>query len=207
MKQIKQLKYNSVVRCLKYSPDKKRLVVGAYDKIRILDEHYELVKEIEHKIMEFQQICFNQQGDQMAAVNNGLLKVWNSSHFTIFRTLQLQNQATRIEFTPDDQYLICFNQNNPSNVTILQTFDYSIVLYNWTIEGQLYKSSFSRDCKYWAVSSYQQQRLAIYNTKEKIQIKSPNFTLEQFLNQLVRKNDELTQGQITFDENFANIHV
>jgi tricorn protease-like protein len=89
MKQIKQIKYNSVVRCLKYSPDKKNLVVGAYDKIRILDENYELIKEIEHKITEFQQICFNNKGDQMAAIHNGLLKIFNSSNFTVIRTLQL----------------------------------------------------------------------------------------------------------------------
>jgi hypothetical protein len=54
MKIIKEIKYNSVIRSLKYSPDKKHLIIGAYDKIRILYENYELVKEIEHKITEFQ---------------------------------------------------------------------------------------------------------------------------------------------------------
>ena len=37
----------------------------------------------------------------------------------------------RVEYSPNDKFLFVINPSNPSNISIFDTKDYSLVLKNW----------------------------------------------------------------------------
>jgi len=80
----------------------------------------------------------------MASISSsGLIKIWNTVDFSFLNTIQLKNVATRIEFSPDDRYLVAFHYNNPTFITILKTKDYSVFLDTWKESFHIWKSAFS----------------------------------------------------------------
>lgn len=88
----------------------------------------------------------------MATINDGELKVWKTEDFELIKEISLSNKATRIEYQPDDNVLITYNQSLPCKVIALQPSNFSIVKDDWVIQADNWISAFSRDSNLWAVS-------------------------------------------------------
>ena len=55
--------------------------------------------------------------------------IWKTSHFEKYSdTVYLENQCTRIEYTPDDQYLMAFSNDKESNITVIKVKPYYHVI-------------------------------------------------------------------------------
>ena len=71
-------------------------------------------------------MCFNRKGSELATCEDGKIKIWATDSFKVKKNVELQIKCSRIEFSPDDEYLIVLPKSSNFAI-VLKASDYSVV--------------------------------------------------------------------------------
>ena len=71
-------------------------------------------------------MSFNRKGSELATCEDGELKIWATDNFKLKKSVELQIKCSRIDFSPDDEYMIALPLSS-NYAAILKASDYSVV--------------------------------------------------------------------------------
>ena len=57
-------------------------------------------------------MCFSKKGSELASCEDGKLKIWATDSFKLIKTVELQSNCSKIEYSPDDQYLLALPKSS-----------------------------------------------------------------------------------------------
>ena len=57
-------------------------------------------------------MCFNRKGKLLVTCKDGELKIWATDSFKVKKSVELQIECSRIDFSPDDEYLIALPKSS-----------------------------------------------------------------------------------------------
>ena len=106
-------------------------------------------------------MCFNKTGSELATCQDGKLKIWAADSFKLIKSVELLSQCSKIEFSPDDKYLLALPKSS-NLASVLQTSDYSLINSEFKVlpaASGADKQAFSNDGKFWANASYSNHKL------------------------------------------------
>ena len=109
---------------MKYSPDRNHLVVTSKNNpIRIYSSNtYDFVQELNHFLTQPQSIFFTDK--YLTIINNGQIDFLSNDTFKNLKTIQVKPKLNKLEFAPDFRYLMAFDINENTNITIISTQDF-----------------------------------------------------------------------------------
>lgn len=121
--QIKHIKFNNhqnQILSQKFIKDDFLVVGQLYNKIRILNQKYEVFFEFEHRVFYSQSIGISRCQDQLAACNDHTLSIFDLNQLTLKHAIPLKQEGSRLEFSPDDRFLMMFLKQQKSPIHIYQ---------------------------------------------------------------------------------------
>lgn len=123
---VKDLRHNSAVTTLAYSPDNKYIATGSIDNtVKVWNgkitegesDKGELIKKLELPDKKIKYVIFSSLGKQLAAIlDDFTVRIWNTSNWQTLPLGAENKNITSIAYSPDDKY-IALGTKNGSIVT------------------------------------------------------------------------------------------